>query len=458
MDNDYELSDNVKQKLDAAVRGGALFKFYVEEMINGKSLLDTLVFSWLNYTHAHPAKYGSQLDRYNEKQKIYVVSFDNWKDTVGLQDWIMADAFQKTLLKIFQDDNLRKLAKTGLLTDKRCKAYDGTKHKTIKDIDATIAGKGGKNKGDAEEGDNDDGDEEEGDDDDGDEEEEEEEGVNGEDREQKKRKRKTTRKANFVAVEQSPSPNTEQQNTDRDQRQREQLVGNKNTDRDQRQKARDAKKLKKRCSSWRERKTTVNDNENDDLPVSERHCLFDNSGNAEGKEGEEVHGVDTEEEGNTYTQKKRKVRIFSHSTDNDNDNEGRKKKREKIGRRKAKKKIFLQQVTENSGETETEIESGWGQSSDNEIVSSNESGAGGLMSTRNRKHIKCNQKVDLLLCNLTYQKKKIPHTKIQRIIQNLEPKVLLFICSRDQNELIMNSITPRYNTSFHIPLSSHITS
>merc|ERR1711907_117571 len=105
--------------------------------------LDNLVFSWLNYTDTYPpTKYGSQLDRYNKKQKIYVVSFDEWKKSVGLQDWIKQDAFQKTVLKIFQDENLRELAKTGLLTDKRCKAYDGTKHKTIEDIDATIAEKG----------------------------------------------------------------------------------------------------------------------------------------------------------------------------------------------------------------------------------------------------------------------------------------------------------------------------
>ena len=104
MDNDYKLSDNVKQKVIAAVRGGALFKFYVEEMINGKSLLDTLVFSWLNYTHVYPTKYGSQLDNYNNNEQMYVVSFDEWKKSVGLEGWIMADAFKRTLFKIFQDD------------------------------------------------------------------------------------------------------------------------------------------------------------------------------------------------------------------------------------------------------------------------------------------------------------------------------------------------------------------
>ena len=134
MDNNYQIPDIVKQKALNAENGGALFKFYVEEMINGKSLLDTLVFSWLNYTHVYPAKYGSQLDNYNNEQKIYVVSFDNWKKAVGLQDWIGKDQFQKTLLKIFLNDNLKELAKTGLLTDKRCKAYDGPKHKTISTI------------------------------------------------------------------------------------------------------------------------------------------------------------------------------------------------------------------------------------------------------------------------------------------------------------------------------------
>merc|ERR1712146_104154 len=83
MDDDYQLPDIVKQKALNAENGGALFKFYVEEMINDQSLLDTLVFSWLNYTDAYPpTKYGSQLNRYNEKRKIYVVSFDNWKEAV----------------------------------------------------------------------------------------------------------------------------------------------------------------------------------------------------------------------------------------------------------------------------------------------------------------------------------------------------------------------------------------
>ena len=135
METNYNLPDIVINK----VVKKPCFKFYVTEMIGDKHLLDILVLSWLNYTDVYPStNMGSQLIRYNTNQKIHVVSFEEWKQAVGLKDWISHITFRKTLLKLFRYENLRELAKTGLLTDKRCKVYDNTKHKTIEDIDASI--------------------------------------------------------------------------------------------------------------------------------------------------------------------------------------------------------------------------------------------------------------------------------------------------------------------------------